>query len=243
MRYYIDTEFIEGFHKPLFGKRRHFIDLISIGIVAEDGREYSAISNEYRYKDANDWVKENVISPLYTSAVPGWNRQFLHVDSFHKKLGKSNVQIAKEIMLFINPHKEEILPVDELYRKIHNVGEYKEKHNLTDKYCFAQPDFYGYYADYDWVLFCSLFGTMMDLPTGFPMYMRDLKQMLDAGADSILRKATAGHIHVDSSGMSMDKKIEYIKTLPGYPVNTNEHSAIADARWNRNLHKFLLSKG
>jgi len=24
MKYFIDTEFIEGFHKPLFGKRRHF---------------------------------------------------------------------------------------------------------------------------------------------------------------------------------------------------------------------------
>ena len=56
MKYFIDTEFIEGFHKPLFGKRRHFIDLISIGIVAEDGREYYAISNGYRYKDADKWV-------------------------------------------------------------------------------------------------------------------------------------------------------------------------------------------
>lgn len=32
MKYFLDTEFIEGFHKPLFGKRRHFIDLISIAI-------------------------------------------------------------------------------------------------------------------------------------------------------------------------------------------------------------------
>ena len=53
MKYFLDTEFIEGFHKPLFGKRRHFIDLISIGIVCEDGRTYSAISNEYKYKDGN----------------------------------------------------------------------------------------------------------------------------------------------------------------------------------------------
>ena len=35
MKYFFDTEFIEGFHKPLFGKRRHHIDLISIGIVDE----------------------------------------------------------------------------------------------------------------------------------------------------------------------------------------------------------------
>lgn len=59
MKYFIDTEFIEGFHKPMFGKRRHFIDLISIGIVREDGRTYSAISNEYQYKDAYKWVLKN----------------------------------------------------------------------------------------------------------------------------------------------------------------------------------------
>ena len=62
MKYFIDTEFIEGFHKPMSGKRRHFIDLISIGIIAEDGREYYAISKEYNYDDASNWVKENVIT-------------------------------------------------------------------------------------------------------------------------------------------------------------------------------------
>lgn len=45
MKYFIDTEFIEGFHKPMFGKRRHFIDLISIGIVSEDNRAFYFISS------------------------------------------------------------------------------------------------------------------------------------------------------------------------------------------------------
>ncbi len=42
-----------------------------------------------------------------------------------------------------------------------------------------EPIFYGYYADYDWVVFCWLFGTMMDLPKNFPRYCRDIKQTLD----------------------------------------------------------------
>jgi len=65
MKYFIDTEFIEGFKKPLFGKSRHFIDLISIGIKCEDGREYYAVSNEFNSNDADQWVKDNVISKLY----------------------------------------------------------------------------------------------------------------------------------------------------------------------------------
>lgn len=41
------------------------------------------------------------------------------------------------------------------------------------------PRFYAWYADYDWVVFCQLFGRMVDLPKGFPMYCRDVKQMAD----------------------------------------------------------------
>lgn len=55
MKYWYDTEFIED------GKT---IDLISIGITAEDGREYYAISTEFDESKANDWVKENVLIHL-----------------------------------------------------------------------------------------------------------------------------------------------------------------------------------
>jgi len=41
------------------------------------------------------------------------------------------------------------------------------------------PEIWGYYSDYDWVVFCQLFGRMVDLPSGMPMYCRDLKQEMD----------------------------------------------------------------
>ena len=107
MKYFIDTEFIEGFHKPLFGKKRHYIDLISIGIVCEDGREFYAISNEYNYNKASEWVKENVIIPLYRQKVFGDQRKVLNERNFHKSYGLSNRQIADAIMKFVNPLIEE----------------------------------------------------------------------------------------------------------------------------------------
>ncbi len=242
MNYYMDCEFIEGFHKPWFGKRRHHIDLISIGIVADDGREYFAISNEYDYKDANAWVRENVIMPFYTSCVHGDNRNHISEKNFHKAYGKSNGQIATEILQFINPHIASSsnfgIPLDTV-----KDPEYKQKHNIN-QFFYAQPDFYGYFADYDWVLFCSLFGTMMDLPKGFPMYMRDLKQMLDAGADSIIHRGTAGAIDREiRAQLSMEEKVKMIERFPGFPVNEKEHDALVDARWTRDLHKFLVAKG
>ena len=47
------------------------------------------------------------------------------------------------------------------------------------KFTGDNPEIWAYYADYDWVCLCQLFGTMMQLPKGWPMYCRDLKQLAD----------------------------------------------------------------
>ena len=39
------------------------------------------------------------------------------------------------------------------------------------------PEFWAYYADYDWVVLCQLFGTMLDLPIGWPKFCLDVKQL------------------------------------------------------------------
>ncbi len=38
------------------------------------------------------------------------------------------------------------------------------------------PEFWAYFADYDWVVFCQIFGTMLDLPKNFPMLCMDIEQ-------------------------------------------------------------------
>ena len=51
MKYWIDTEFIE---------RPSILDLISIGLVAEDGREFYAESSEVDWAKASRWTLESV---------------------------------------------------------------------------------------------------------------------------------------------------------------------------------------
>lgn len=216
MKYFIDTEFIEGFNKSIFSKRRHFIDLISIGIVAEDGREYYAISNEYNYNDADKWVKDNVILPLYKETVHGDARNQFDVHNFHKHFGKPNKQIAEDVKIFVANRGDNKTHIDV----------------LENEYLRNNPEFYGYYADYDWVVFCSLFGRMIDLPKGFPMYCNDLKQMLDEKSDNY-------DSHFSNGNESLDTKISWVKNMDGYPKQENEHNALADARWNLNLYEFL----
>lgn len=74
------------------------------------------------------------------------------------------------------------------------------------------PEFWGYYSDYDWVVFCWLFGTMMDLPKGWPMYCRDLKQLAD----------TLGK--------------------PKFPEPTGEHNALVDAKWSMEFYNYLTKE-
>lgn len=240
MKYFIDQEFIESFHKPWFGKRRHFIDLISISLIAEDGREYHAISNEYNYEDANEWVKENVIMPLYRDTVHGYARNHTHEHNFHKYCGKSNKEIAREIVRFVNPIIGEMcdpLPVNPEYIRVHNCKEFKDGFDGAT-YMRAQPEFWAYFGDYDWVLLCSLFGTMMDLPEGFPMYCCDVKQLLDERVREVLRPGYAGEL----ANVPLEECIRQFELLPGYPVNLRPHLSKEDARQEKLLYEFLTRK-
>jgi hypothetical protein len=198
MKYFLDTEFHEYKRDGV-----NTIELISIGIVGSDGSEFYAESLDFDEKSAseNSWLKENVISNL-------WSRQ-ADKSEFNRWIrdgGKGGLlhesEIAGDIRRFVG-----------------------------DK-----PEFYGYYADYDWVVFCWLFGRMIDLPEGFPMYCRDLKQMLDdyvAATWEAVSMSTWGHI-----GLT----VEQVKALPEYPKQENEHNALADARWNMALYDFLVRK-
>lgn len=161
MKYFLDTEFHEYKNNGI-----NTIELISIGIVREDGKEYYAESDDVNLSAAiaNEWLKENVLSHLT------------------KEEKRSNDTIAATIRAWIG----------------------------TDK-----PTFYGYYCDYDWVVFCWLFGRMIDLPKNFPMYCIDLKQMMD------------------EQGLTKEWKKKYC------PDPEDIHNALADAKWNKHLYEAI----
>jgi hypothetical protein len=237
MKYFFDTEFIEGFRKPLFGKKSHFIDLISIGIVAEDGRTYYAISNQFEPDDADSWVKENVLYPIMRQN--GYDKPLsnlhgclsynkLAVKSIQKHIGKHPATIALDIFNFVSK--------DESNKEL-------ERHVNIEK---EPPEFYAYYADYDWVVFCSMFGRMIDLPKGFPMYCKDLKQTMDEKCLPIIEKIKDnknqiinGIIKYDGFQPTLDGAIQCLKYKFDYPKQKNEHNALDNAKWNFKLFKFL----
>lgn len=261
MKYYLDTEFLEGkqrekFPINLFRKETpETIDLISIGIVAEDGREYYAISKDFNLKEAWNrwqqrtgegdrnkrepkeyWIRENILKPIFEEWIKKdshWtNKDRTHgkwkftYDNFKWHLdinGKTNKQIAEEIAGKHNP-----------------MSFIKRKGQIGGG---TPVEFYAYYADYDWVVFCWLFGRMIDLPYGFPMYCIDLKQIMDKVAKKVTNSAIKLQLGIPNNACiqepTLKEKIGYLKRIPSYPIQVNEHNALADARWNKELHKFL----
>lgn len=55
MRYYLDTEFIDD---------GSALDLVSIAVVDDTGREYYAVSREFDAAKASDWCRAHVLSRL-----------------------------------------------------------------------------------------------------------------------------------------------------------------------------------
>jgi 3'-5' exoribonuclease Rv2179c-like domain len=62
-RYFYDCEFIED---------GRIIDLVSIGVVDESGREFYAVSTEFDDRAAVPWVRRNVLDRLPSPGDPAW---------------------------------------------------------------------------------------------------------------------------------------------------------------------------
>jgi hypothetical protein len=225
-------------------KTKPTIDLISIGIVSDDGREYYAISKDFNLYEAWNrydlkpdidnggmkkvyWIRENVLLPIYHEVIQGDMRNSF--DFSYKTMlyimtvyGKTNYQISEDIKDFIGSYRDD----------------------------FEEPEFYGYFCGYDWVCFCWLFGKMIDLPEGFPMYCRDLKQVMDEKTE-VMKDYSVGKpispaqlFWLSGKGVTFGEAesidwVKWIKNHPRYPENPKEHHALSDAQFNKQLYHFL----
>lgn len=176
MKIFYDCEFIED------GRT---VDLISIGMVAEDGRELYAVNRDMPIKRIakHDWLRKNVVPSL--PRIHGDRRHYVSVrrnplalDFEHPDM-LSKVRIAAKVERFIQ----------------------------------ATPDveLWAWYGAYDHVCLAQLWGRMIDLPEGVPMWTNDLKQEA-----------------VRLGNPPMPEQAEGV------------HNALADARHNRLMHEYLI---
>lgn len=171
MRIFYDTEFHED---------GTTIDLISIGMVREDGAELYAVSSEFDQSAVRQhpWLRENVWPSLPIRKNPPGVRGMDCLDLDHPDV-RSRAQIARLVTDFVRA---------------------------------AGPDvqLWAWYGAYDHVALAQLFGRMIDLPDGVPMWTNDLKQEAVRLGDPTLPEQEDG-----------------------------VHNALADARHNRTCAQYL----
>lgn len=122
------------------------IALISIGMVTEDGREYYAVSRDMPFQRV-------------------MNHDWL----------RANVVPSLPIVRHdgIRPFRKSFLD--------HTHPAVKPREQIADEvrdFILATPDveLWAWYGAYDHVALCQLWGRMIDLPDGVPMFTCDLKQ-------------------------------------------------------------------
>lgn len=270
-KYFYDCEFLEGKQKErfpisLFRKEsKPTIDLISIGIVSEDRREFYEISKDFNLKEAWNrfditkqsfyekqngfsgrkvyWIRDNVLLPIfYQLALQDFHLTHFKDEWYHEqnevtyeyfknsnvwknnikwfrklldKYGKTNSQIAQEVFEFIS---QDTITLEKA--KYYDIN-------------YKNIELYGYYSAYDHVSLCWLFGKMKELPNGFPMYTKDLKQELDEQA--------LKEVSENAQKENIEQVLNSWKRFDIYPKQENEHNALSDAKWNYELYKFLKS--
>lgn len=174
MRFWYDTEFLED------GRT---IELISIGIVAEDGREYYAVNADMPVKAIreNIWVRQNVWVHL---PLVGSTRKLEY-----RSLDRDSVLVREK-------------------RTIANeVRQFLTRHN-------GPVELWGYFSSYDHVVLAQLWGTMMQLPRGIPMWTNDVQQV--------------------AASMGLENSL---------PAQTGTaHNALDDARWTREAWRYLTGR-
>ena len=153
-KYFFDTEFAEN---------GEVINLISIGIVAEDGREYYGQSVDVDISEVNNWVREHVI-PQLTLCPHETSSRIKHIFSGRcspECPWRTREQLRDDVLAFVN------------------AGE-------------GTPEFWAWYAAYDHVALAQLFGRMIDLPKGWPMLTYDIKQWADMIGNPTIPKQEEG---------------------------------------------------
>lgn len=210
----------------------HTIQLVSIGLVGLDGRELFLVSTDFNPDDADRWVKSNVLTQLpphqaRQELAPGLLLGTSHVAPLYLP----NAEIARYVLRYVWPmsYLAELLNqatrtfvyqawgLDEL---TDGIGSYLSREQalnlLAEQYLYAgsiTPTFVADYGAYDWVVFCRLFGRMIDLPKYFPMFVVDLQQEA---------------LRVGYSTEEMG------------PRNDNSHDALGDAHHNMAVHLDML---
>lgn len=187
MKYFYDTEFLED------GRT---IELISIGIVCEDGREYYAVNSDLPIDRIrkHDWLLRNVMPSLPLTNRAALNKYIDQSPNLYPKMKLETLDVDTKSSM-VKPH-------------------WVIANEVRDFLLAARPpELWAWFSAYDHVVLAQLWGTMLKMPPGIPMYTSDIRSMVDwTGIDKLPEQAEG------------------------------VHNALSDARHNKRLYEHILKE-
>ncbi|MEV7975432.1 3'-5' exoribonuclease [Streptomyces sp. NPDC086519] len=175
------------------------IELISIGMVCDDGREYYAVNSDAPWERIreNDWLIRNVLPSLPITGRASLD-SYLAIPANSYPKGTLTMVGADTKDTQVKPHW---VIANEVRDFIQTVG--------------SDVELWANYGAYDHVALAQLWGPMVRLPEGVPMFTNDIQQearRLGLGWDDLPKQ------------------------------ESGEHNALADARHNQTVRRWLADR-
>lgn len=140
MRIFIDTEFLNRGHE-------HPIELISIGLVRDDGQEFYGINVDAPLGPMaqNSFIRKHIwptlpLKPITTAGILEWDRDHADIEHVMKR-----PDLVEAVYSFLTPNG-------------------------------AAPDLWGTFAGFDYVVLSQLWGTFDEARDPIPMWINDIRQ-------------------------------------------------------------------
>lgn len=135
------------------------IELISIGIVADDGRTYYAVNSDAPWEliRENDWLVRNVVPHLPVTNQPSLDTYLKSSPNSYPRPSIAMVGPAPDVTC-VKPRQVIANEVRDFIQATDNV------------------ELWADYGAYDHVALCQLWGSMVRLPPGIPMFTHDIQQ-------------------------------------------------------------------
>lgn len=157
---------------------------ISIGMVTDDGREYYAVNADAPMDQIrhHEWLMSNVVPHLPLTPA-------------------SQAPLERYLSNSVANHRDAYnIELDVTRPNVKGPGEIAE--DVRDFIRAAGPgvELWAWYGAYDHVALCQLWGPMIDLPKGIPMWTNDLRQeRMRLGNPEMPRQAAGEHNALDDA--------------------------------------------
>lgn len=167
------------------------IDLISIGMVDETGREYYAVNSGADWEAVNnhEWLRDNVLPHIPT----------VETSYFHPGRGEVVFETADHTATEVKPRWVIANEVRDFILQTED------------------PELWAYFSAHDHVALTQLWGPLMNAPAGIPWRTNDLMQEIERlGIDKSLLPPTSESEHNALIDAYWNKKVDAF--LEGYKL-------------------------